>query len=282
MHIFLTGATGFVGSHFTKIALEKNHTVLALKRSVSSKLKLLLKKEPKWIVKSFPEIKINDFGKSEVLIHLAAHSANVPYDTLENCLKFNVFETLNLFNKAYEAGIRNFVITGSCFEYGKKGEEYDYIPPDAALFPTLSYPTSKAAASIILSQWALEKKVSLKILRLFQIYGEGELKSRLWPSLVNKAKRGEDLSMTLGEQIRDFINVKDVANKILEESLSKNKRMILIKNIGSGKPTRIRDFALQIWNDLEAKGKINFGSIPYRNNEVMRYVPDINKEYYLE
>ena len=88
--------------------------------------------------------------------------------------------------------------------------------------------------------------------------------------------------MTLGEQIRDFINVKDVANKILEESLSKNKRMILIKNIGSGKPTRIRDFALQIWNDLEAKGKINFGSIPYRNNEVMRYVPDINKEYYLE
>ena len=74
-----------------------------------------------------------------------------------------------LFNLAYEAGIRKFVITGTCFEYGKKGEEYEFIPPDAALFPTQTYPTSKAIASIALIQWALEKNVTLKILRLFQI-----------------------------------------------------------------------------------------------------------------
>ena len=42
--------------------------------------------------------------------------------------------------------------------------------------PTQTYPASKACASVAFTQWALNNQVSLKILRLFQIYGPGELK----------------------------------------------------------------------------------------------------------
>ena len=281
MNIFLTGGTGFIGSNFIKLALSKAHNLRAIKRSKKSDTKIFLKDNPLWIIKDFSDIEINDFENSEVLIHMAAHSANTPYDTLQNCINFNVSNTIMLFNLAYEAGIRKFVITGTCFEYGKKGEEYEFIPPDAALFPTQTYPTSKAIASIALIQWALEKNVTLKILRLFQIYGDGELKSRLWPTLKNKALKGENLKMTYGEQIRDFCRVDQVSRIILEETLNLNEKRISIKNIGSGNPKKLKDFVFEAWEKLNAKGKIELGAIPYREKEVMRYVPELNKEFFI-
>ena len=279
MRILLTGGTGFVGSHFIKVAIQNYKKIYAIKRNKSSKAKIDLIEEPQWIIKDFSQLNLSDLNDFDILIHLASHSTNVPYDSLENCLKFNVFDTLNLFNRAYDAGIRKFIVTGSSFEYGKKGEEFDFIPPDAPLFPTQTYPASKAAASIILTQWALSKDVSLKILRLFQVYGEGEFHTRLWPSLKEKALRGHDFKMTLGDQIRDFISVEDVAERIIIEAENMIQERISIKNIGSGKPKKLKDFVLEVWEQFEAKGKIELGAIAYRNNEVMRYVPNIHEEY---
>ena len=51
------------------------------------------------------------------------------------------------------------------------------------------------------TQWALQNQVSLKILRLFQIYGPGELNTRLWPSLIKAAQQNCSYDMTLGEQL---------------------------------------------------------------------------------
>lgn len=279
MNIFLTGGTGFIGSHFINEALSKNHIIKAIKRGKNSYPKIPLKINPSWIIKKFDELTTEDLQESEILIHLAAHSTNFPYDNLANCLKYNVLETLKLFDLAYEAGIRRFIITGSSFEYGRKGSEYEYIPPDAALFPTQTYPTSKAAASIIMTQWAIEKKVSFKILRLFQIYGEGELNNRLWPTLKQKALSGENLKMTYGEQIRDFIKVEEIVKSILKESSNLEKEKIIIKNLGSGNPKKLKEFVYECWEKLNAKGELEFGEIPYRENEVMRYVPDIEREY---
>ncbi len=279
MRIFLTGGTGFIGSHFIKQALLKSCILKAIKRCEKSKVKIILNEQPDWLIKQFSEIEISDLEDCEILVHMAAHSANFPYDNLENCMKFNVSETLNLFNTAYDAGIRKYIITGSCFEYGKKGEEYEFIPPDSALFPTQSYPTSKAVSSMVMTQWAIERKVNLKILRLFQIYGEGELKSRLWPTLKDKALKGHNLKMTLGEQIRDFSKVDDIARIILKESINMKENRISIKNIGSGKPKKLKEFVFETWNKFNAKGKIELGAIPYRKNEIMRYVPNIDMEY---
>ena len=125
----------------------------------------------------------------------------------------------------------------------------------------------------------LQRKVTLKILRLFQIYGEGELKTRLWPTLREKALKGENLKMTYGDQIRDFIKVDDVSKIILEESINMEENRISIKNIGSGNPKKLKDFVFEAWEKLNAKGKIELGSIPYRDNEIMRFVPNTDLEY---
>ena len=151
------------------------------------------------------------------------------------------------------------------------------IPTDAPLKPTLSYPTSKAAASIALIGWAVENNVFLQILRIFQVYGEGELETRLWPSLKKYAKLGKDFPMTKGEQIRDFISVDQVAKKFLNEieftNVDRSSPRIL--NIGSGKPQSVLDFSQYWWNKWNAKGDLLIGKIPYKQSEIMRYVPKL-------
>ena len=279
MRIFLTGGTGFIGSNLLNYFAKKNVDVTALKRTFESKTKLYLKKEPNWVIGSFNSVEKKHLSDQDILVHLAAHTAQPPYDNLQNCILNNVVYPLNLFDKAYDAGVRKFLIAGSCFEYGLTANQYDQIPPNASLLPTDTYPASKAMASIAFIQWALEKKVSLKILRLFQIFGDGELKSRLWPSLKEKALKGENFQMTDGEQIRDFCMVDQIVKIILEESLNIKEKRISIKNIGSGRPRKLKDFVFEAWEGLNAKGKIELGAIPYRHNEVMRYVPEIDREF---
>lgn len=60
MNIFLTGGTGFIGSHFLAIALSKGHTVFAQRRSELSRPKIFLKHQYFWINKSLDQILSTD------------------------------------------------------------------------------------------------------------------------------------------------------------------------------------------------------------------------------
>ncbi len=281
MKIILTGGTGFIGSNFLNHAISKKHQILAIRRNTQRKTKVPLKKEPLWLNKEIDKVVEEELRGYDCVVHLAAHSANTPYDSIENCLEFNLIKSFDFLKKAYKAGIRKFIIAGSCFEYGIKGEEYEFIPPDASLFPTQSYPASKAAASIIFTQWAIENSIDMTILRIFQVFGKGESKNRFWPSIKETAKSGKDFEMTKGEQVRDFINVEIVAKQILEEALNINQ-LISIKNIGSGDPQTLAKFAYKIWEENKSKGKIILGAKEYRKGEIYRYVPDIKKRFIIK
>jgi nucleoside-diphosphate-sugar epimerase len=275
MKIVVTGATGFIGSHFTKQALAAGHSVLGIRRIPISKPRIPFEQEPLWLDKSLDEVTANDLGGCDVLVHLAAHTGNVPYDTLPNCLHWNLMVVLALVEQARIAGIRRYVVAGSCFEYGRSGEVYDSIPTDAPLQPTNSYAASKAAASIALAQWAEEHNLNLEILRIFHVYGEGEAETRFWPSLRRAAYAGEDFPVTKGEQIRDFLPVQDVAAAFLARSVGRlnESNNVEIFNLGSGTPCTLSRFAQYWWNYWGAKGRLLIGEIPYRSGEVMRYIP---------
>ena len=276
MRIFLTGGTGFIGSHFINEAIGKGYELICLRRP-KSQPRIKLKYEPCWIDGQLDDDLQNQIADSEVFIHLAAHSTNVPYDTLENCLYWNLNASLQLLQQARNARVHKFIVAGTGFEYGRSGEDFKKIPVNAPLKPTMSYPTSKAAASIIFYQWSLEYKLQLQYLRIFHVFGEGEAENRLWPSLREAALNGQDFHLTPAEQIRDFIPVEDVVCQLLDAlDFSKTKSGIpQIRHIGTGKPQSIREFVEYWWKKWGAKGKLHLGSKPYRENEVMRLVPEI-------
>lgn len=276
MKVFVTGGTGFIGSHFLNQAVDAECEIVALRQSPNSRPRIPVETTQalRWLDKGMPDVDASDLAGCDTLVHLAAHSANVPYDTLENCLHWNVMVPLTLFRKAMAAGVQRFLVAGSCFEYGRAGERYEFIPPDAPLEPTQTYPASKAAASIAFCQLAIEHKLRLSIHRIFQVFGEGEAKSRFWPSLRRAALAGESFKMTAGEQVRDFVPVEDVARQLLAACHAATAPgQPSVANLGTGRPQTLRTFAEDWWSRWQARGTIQFGAQPYRDGEVMRYVP---------
>jgi nucleoside-diphosphate-sugar epimerase len=173
--------------------------------------------------------------------------------------------------------VRRFVLAGSCFEYGLSGQNYERIPTDAPLMPNKPYDASKAAATILAQAFARQNNLEMAVLRPFQVFGEGEPMNRLWPALKTAAQSGEDFDMTPGEQLRDFVPVDQVAEAFVRYALNENieKGIPETKNIGTGNPTSVAEFASYWWWKWQATGNLNLNKFPYRDNEVMRYVPEV-------
>lgn len=279
MKIFLTGGTGFIGSHFINLAMDYGHQVIALKRT-DSHPRVPLNYQPEWLIGNLnAEL---DFAKAfsgiDVFVHLAAHSTNHPYDTLSNCINWNLVSSLDLVQKAAGCGVEKFIIAGSCFEYGKSCERIKELNIDSPLEPNNNYAISKAAASIAMLGLARDMGLKLKLLRVFQAYGEGELPSRFWPALKRAALSGNDFHMTKGEQLRDFISAKDVASRFVQELYftENNYEYPLIKHVATGTPQKLIDFANNCWAEWGATGRIVAGVVPYRMDEIMRITTSPN------
>jgi nucleoside-diphosphate-sugar epimerase len=280
MRILVTGGTGFIGSHFLRAATNAGHEVYALRRNKKPP-KIPLDIQPFWIEGGLDTLS-KDLGNAifpefDVLVHLAAVGVSPEQRTWDNCFQTNVVESLSLFQYAVKSGIRRLIVCGSCFEYGKSGEKYDFIPVNAPLEPTGPYHATKAAATMAALGLAVSENIECAILRPFHVFGEGEEDVKFWPSLRKAAISGEDYPMTWGEQIRDFVPVENVVSSILQYAVEKPllKGKPEIHNIGSGNPSSLLDFATSWWKIWKANGQIIPGAIPYRSGEVMRYVPKI-------
>lgn len=280
MKIFVTGGTGFIGSHFLNAALAAGHEVTAVRRP-GGQTRIALTSQPRWLdLASMQDVTEKDLEGCDSFVHLAAAGVNPQENAWNHLFQINVADSLDLWLKAAIAGVKRFVICGSCFEYGKSGERYDFIPVDAPLEPTAPYHASKAAASLAAMALAVEKKLQMSILRPFHVFGEGEDEGRFWPALRSAALAGKDFPMTGGDQIRDFVPVTDVARELL--SATANTPLLpgvpQIRNLGTGSPQSLKDFATHWWQAFGATGQLRLGEVPYRPNEVMRYVPEIDNQ----
>jgi len=242
MRLFVTGSTGFIGSHFVRAALAAGHDVTALRfpgtqpvipipdsdrltwidgdlnafLTAHSAFRLMPRSPSAIIPPPSAEGPAPSSFSSSALVHLAAYGVSPQTCTWQKAFQINVSDSLALMERAIESGIGRIVVSGSCVEYGQSAGRYENIPSDAPLEPVGPYAASKAAQSIAASALCREKGIALAILRLFTVFGEGQHPANFWPSLKKAALAGEDFPMTPGEQVRDFIPVDDVAQAFLK------------------------------------------------------------------
>jgi nucleoside-diphosphate-sugar epimerase len=278
MKFFVTGGTGFIGSHFLNSAAAAGHDVIGLKRP-GSLPPIPVSNSVKWLQSEIDRADFAEFTPvaGDCLIHFAAYGVSPQPCDWEHALKINVGKSVAMVQRASKAGLDRVIVCGTCMEYGSAADRYDFVPPDAPLTPRGAYASSKAAQSIALEGLAREMQFELTILRPFTVYGEGQHPSNFWPSLRKAALSGDDFPMTTGDQIRDFTPVAFVAGKFLEAALDRvqSPGNSVVRNIGTGNPLTLREFAQSWWQHWDAKGKLLFGAIPQREHETMRYVPKI-------
>lgn len=284
MRIFVTGATGFIGSHFINHAHAAGHEIIALRRRPESTSRIQLIKEPEWITLPTREVAQGHLSGCDALVQLAASGVSPQISSWDEMVEVNTAAPLHLVQLAAQQGVTRWVVAGTFAEYGKSSESFDLIPEDAPLQPTTLYAASKAAAFSLLHAAAVSENAELAYLRIFSAYGIGQHPANLWPSLMQTAKSGEDYALSPGEQIRDFVPVEVVA-KVLLLAVTRtdmHRGVPWVRNLGSGNPMTVREFCQREWNSADAQGKLIFGKLPYRPTESMRYCPLVRQDVFAE
>jgi dTDP-6-deoxy-L-talose 4-dehydrogenase (NAD+) len=259
--VLLTGATGFVGRQVYKWLISQKISVRIVVRKEN-----VAQIEASECLESI--VTTNDlFAESETwwttvctgvdtVIHLAWYAEPGKY--LESVKNLDcVVGTLALAKGASSANIRRFIGVGTCFEYDlTQGKN---ITVDTPLNPLTVYAGAKVATYFSLNSWLSLRQIEFTWCRLFYLYGEGEDPRRLVAYIRKMIELGEQVKLTSGNQIRDFMDVSDAGEMIVKVALSNVQGQV---NICSGVPITIKTLAERIADEYGRRDLLKFGARP--------------------
>lgn len=158
MHIFITGANGFIGSHL-KEYLQQKYDSYQIFAPSSKELNLLDEEAVDNYVHS---------NKIDVIVHLANRGGGRDTTGMKNVTEYNLRIFFNIIK--HEKNVKKIISFGSGAEYGKhkpiiNAKEQDYLEQQ----PNDEYGFYKSITSRY-----IEKSSNVTQLRVFGAYGENE------------------------------------------------------------------------------------------------------------
>ena len=256
MKVLVTGSSGFIGQYVLQELSLINVEVIAIHKSKSKKLKYF--KNVRYFLKDINNIDkefYEEIGSPKILIHLAW--GNLPNYDSEHHTNIELPIQINFLKKMVLFGLQNILISGTCFEYGNGS---GCLNEKQNLNPLNNYARAKVELLNYLIKLKKDNNFKYTWARLFYMYGDGQNPASLWPQL-KKAVQEKKLSFSIsGEQLRDYLHVKEVA-KIIVKLILKDSEIGVV-NICSGKPLKIKDLVESWISDNDWKIKITSGYQP--------------------
>ena len=261
LKLFVTGANGFIGKHFVSYAIKHKYFVYAVSRKkIKSDNRNLV-----WLQGDFSETKWKiELKDSDVLVHLA--SAGVIDKNIKRSYAYNinVTKSIKLLKNAIASNCFNWVIAGSASEYGEVLKNKKPVSSKTIPVPLKNYDSTK----YMFSKKAIELNnqnnlIKCRIMRIFPVYGYGENKKRLFPSLMKAATNNRDFSINNYNSINDFTPVEQVAKNLLQACNFNKKKSHFpqVWHVSSGLRVTVKKFAEMIWKKTKSKGKLSFLSM---------------------
>lgn len=242
IRLAVTGARGFIGSQVTRRAEEFGHEVLALDRESVDLMDITALTE--------------SLVGFDTLIHLAWYTD--PSDYLSN-LDGNLYSlqtSISVTRACLAAGIRRVVLGGSCIEGSEEAGSSPYL-------------WAKTAQHRLGDQ-IREDGLSVVCAHIFHLFGPGENPRRAIPSVISGLLRSHVVPVTKGEQLRDYLHVRDVASALCAVAVSDVSGTI---DISSGSSVTLKE-VLELIRDRIDRGKLEFGALRYSPRELFRTVGD--------
>ena len=210
--ILITGSTGFIGRNLVKFFLKKKLNLIyefhIIVRNEEDKSHNYFKGDNIFLYamdiysKKLNFNFFNKLKKIDFLIHLAW--GGLPnYNSNIHELEFH--NQRNFFKKILKHNIRNIIVAGTCFEYGKINGKLkeNTIPKESTKYGRAKYKLFK-----FLKEKTKNTKIKLNWLRIFYIYGEDQNPNSLYPQLLKSIKiKKKIFNLSPGNQIRDFIHI---------------------------------------------------------------------------
>lgn len=261
--ILLTGATGFLGSHLLKTLLDETaDEIIVLKRSFSDVKRIRRElRNPRVTVYNTDKTPLEEISleRADTIVHCATEYGredNSCYKVLDTNLMFPI----KLLELGVKNGVRTFINTDSYFN--KNHLSYSYL---------LNYSLSKKSLNLWLNYFS--KRIQVINMVLEHIYGEGDNPDKFVEHMIQNiaVKQVPRVDLSPGEQKRDFIFVQDVCAAYLQAVAYGRTRSFQIKkfDVGTGLLTSVKTFVQTVKRLSGSKTKLNFGRLPYREDEIM-------------
>lgn len=266
--VLLTGATGFLGSHLLKVLIKNRFKPIILKRSFSDtwRIKDLLGNLVFYDIDKSDLNEIFRNNKIDIVIHTATLYGRKK-ERISDIADTNLMLPLRLLELSIEFGGMAFINTDTFFRT-------DTSLPDNLNYYVLSKKQFLEYAKGICE----ENNFRFVNFQLAHVYGPEDNPGKFIPYVIKKMLKSEKIDLTKGEQKRDFIYVEDVANAYLcvMNNLGMIKEKYSAFEIGSGVSASIKEIVLLIKSLCESDSELEFGALPYRENEIMDVKTDIS------
>ncbi|MDR3773283.1 MAG: SDR family oxidoreductase [Terracidiphilus sp.] len=280
MHVLVTGAAGFLGSHLTDRLLGEGHSVLGVDNLSTGDPQNLahLAHEPRFRFELRDICEPFDPGPVDYVFNLASPASPPEYLRL-------AIETLRVGSVGTENTLQIAARHGAGFLHASTSECYgdplvhpqteDYWGNVNPVGPRSVYDEAKRFAEALVMAYHRSRGVNTHLVRIFNTYGP-----RLHPSdgrvisnFFMQALKGEPLTVYGdGNQTRSFCYVDDLIEGILRLSRSEEHFPV---NIGNPDEFTILECAQAVLEATGSKSELRFHPLP--EDDPARRRPDITR-----
>jgi len=277
MRAFVTGATGFIGSHLVERLLRADVAVAVLLRPNSNAWRIAALLPRVTVIPgdlhalAALEPPLREFAP-DTLFHLAWEGVAGRERNSPDQIEANLMPTVALVRLAGRVGCRTWVGLGSQAEYGPQPA---MIHEDTPPRPTTLYGVTKLCAGLLAGRLAADAGLRFAWLRVFSVYGPKDNPGWLLPDLIRALLRGERFALTACEQRWDYLYVTDAAEAIYRVGATPNAAGIF--NLGSGQTQPLRTIVERVRDLIDPRLPLGFGELPYRPDQVMHLHADITR-----
>ena len=272
----VTGGAGFIGSHIVEKLKRLDHMVVVIDNEYSDNDDFHWRKDTLNVnidITDYKALKQACTG-ADYIFHLAAEARIGPaIKNPINALNINTIGTCNVLQCAREVGAKKVLYSSTSSGYGLNESPNIETQPDDCLNP---YSVSKVAGEKLCKMYTDLYGLNTIIFRYFNVFGERAPRKGQYAPVtgifLRQKAAGESLTIVGdGEQRRDYIYVKDVANANVMAAISNpdDDAYGQVYNVGSGKNYSVNEIASFISDDT-----IN---IPPRIGEARNSLANIDK-----
>lgn len=282
-HLLVTGAAGFIGSHFVKRVLAADDIAsvtvvdaLTYAGHIENLGTAFLSPKLTFVHGNIRDAALIDdlMARHTAVVHFAAEShVDRSYGSVGAFLATNVLGTQNLLDAALRHRVDKFVHVST-------DEVYGPLPEGCAtetdpLRPSVPYAASKAASDLVALSYFQTYGMPVCITRSSNNYGPYQYPEKAIPLFVTRLLSGQTITLHgQGEHVRNWLHVEDNCAGI--EQVLRSGAPGEVYNLGGGADLTSRDLAGHLLRICGATWEaVNY--IPDRQANDIRYAMDCTK-----
>ena len=273
MKICILGGTGYLGKKIIASLIEDGNIVFCVYRKNSKSKKIFENEEKvKYVVSDY--IVLRDlFANNKFDCIINASCTYVKNTRIDDVVESNLIFPTRVLSLAVES---YYGINSNYDNYYKNNNYHDkqlrFISIGTGLPDNFNiYTYTKKQFNKLGHFFSNEYGMEFINIELENYFGENEPRDRFLPSVIEKLKNNQDVPLTQGEQLRDFVYVNDVIDAIILLVNKKDVPPYLDVPLGSGQAPSIKEFITYIKDVMHSDSELQFGKVPLRPNEPSSY-----------